>query len=134
MDSYESISSLIEKIEVAMSAIGLHADNLQPTQLGGVSEELADELAGELPTMDQIVDFVKSGKIEFAIVGQFRTADLAWTERTLHPDRFSEDTLLRELLPSDEDALQSALQEQIDAGIDPADVVIPEEFRDMGGE
>ena len=119
---------LVSDLQEAMQALGLHSDTLYPTLMGEPPDgcESCDTL-----TQGQVSEYVKAGVVDFVIIGQFRTADLAWSDRILHPDRFDEDLLLREVLPSEEDALQAALQEQIDNGVAPEDVVIPDEFKNM---
>ncbi len=125
-------SSLLSQVADAMGALGLHTETLSLVNWGGSEETIPEELKNEPLSDEIVVKMIKEGRMDFAILGQFRTADLAWSERTLYPDRFSETALLRELVPSEEDVLKGILQEQIDAGVDPADVVIPDQFKNLG--
>lgn len=134
MDPLNPFGLLAQQVSDAMSAIGLHADNIYTQQLGEIPEDVIGPLMEQSPDdqMESMVDLVKDGTVEYAVIGQFRVGRLAWTDRILYPEKFSDDALFREMIPTEAEVLRSLIQEQLDAGVEAADVVIPDEFKDLG--
>lgn len=148
MDPGDQFRPLISSLADETAKIGLHmkgativqrlSDECLDEVMREAMENAPDILEGEtehlvienpLGENVDILDEAKKGRVIFAITATFQTADLAWDDRTLHPERFAINTKAAALLPSKAEMLSEEIHRQMCAGVMPEDVVIPEEYR-----
>jgi len=135
MDAEDQFRSLVLTLEKTTETLGLHLK--QAIVVPQLSDEYAREVVEEGPKAIEelfsssldILNEAKKGNVIFNLMASFQTADLAWDDRTLHPDRFAINTQAAALLPSKEEMLSEEIRRQVASGVALEDVVIPEEYR-----
>lgn len=134
--SENQIQILIDKLRTGSQELGLHAKEI--SVLGQPTPEVIEKILREaeengedeplIIASEDLVGDVKAGKMQAAISVTFATADLAWSDRVLYPDRFDIDVQAAALIPSKSEMLREEINRQIESGVEIGDIVIPKEY------
>lgn len=140
MNLEDQISALIQALDTKASTLGLHLKMASTS--GYLTQEYSAKIAEQIQSSGNeeeimmnlldgknLVEDVKGNRAVLTIAVTFATADLAWDDRTLYPERFVVDTEAAVLLPTSAEMLAEEVHRQLTSGVKPEDVVIPEEYK-----
>lgn len=106
------INDLLVKIDKGLQELGIYSDFVRMNCVVPQDEE---ETAPS--SQEELLAGIKSGDGVYTIVVRARVGKLAWTDRVLNPEKFSDDVLFSGIMPSKLELLQSYVTGQLEAGV-----------------
>ena len=131
-DPQDPFGSLMEELTTELGHIGLHTEAMSIVGAPDLDEDETEEDDDEFSigiTPDDIVEQIKSSRGNFALAVRAYTKDLAFDEKTLHPEKFAQDTEAKTIMPSTHEMLREEIERQLADGVAYEDVVIPEIYK-----